>query len=194
MLLRIFALLCIVSSSCLAQKVRLLDGDLKPLKGQKSIQIEFKYDSIMIGGITPEAEYVANKKSLWEQKEPGKGADFESVWFDSRTKMHGPTFAFWFSKATGWSTKDPAAHFKMIVKTRQLEPGWTIGILGHQASFNGEAFIINTSDGTQGARLLLLDMKSKDDPNGDFQFGQVIQQAYKTGGETLGAFISKRTK
>jgi hypothetical protein len=182
------------SSPCFAQKVRLLQGDLKPLKGQKSIQIEFEYDSILIGGVTPEAEYIANKKTLWEQKEPGKGEDFESMWFDSRSEMHGPTFAFWFSKVTGWSTDDSLAPFKMIVKTRQLEPGWTIGILGHRSSFNGEALIVNSSDGRLIARLLLIDMKSRDEPNGDFQLGQVIQQAYKTGGQIAGAFILKAAR
>jgi hypothetical protein len=191
MLQRILVVLLMASLPCFAQKVRLLQGDLKPLKGQKSIQIEFEFDSILIGGVTPEAEYIANKKNLWEQKEPGKGEDFESMWFDSRSDMHEPTFAFWFSKATGWSTKDPSAPFKMIVKTRQIEPGWTIGIIDHQSSFTGEALIVNVNDGRPIARLLLMNMRSRDAPSGDFQFGKVIQQAYKTGGEITGAFILK---
>jgi hypothetical protein len=62
MLLRILVILLMISSQCFAQKVRLLQGDLKPLKGQKSIQIEFEFDSTLIGGVTPEAEYIANKK------------------------------------------------------------------------------------------------------------------------------------
>jgi hypothetical protein len=37
-----------VSSSTLAQKIKLFEGDLKPLKGEKSIRIEFSYDSMMV--------------------------------------------------------------------------------------------------------------------------------------------------
>jgi hypothetical protein len=48
--LSLFVFVLALASRSYAQKVELLEGDLSPLKSEKSIDITFTYDSIQMGG------------------------------------------------------------------------------------------------------------------------------------------------
>ena len=87
-----------MSSSTLAQKIKLVEGDLKALKGQRGIQIEFSYDSMTVGEES-EQIYVEKLKDRWNAEESGKGDEWNQNWFDSRAKLYEPAFKYYFSKA-----------------------------------------------------------------------------------------------
>jgi hypothetical protein len=54
------ALLCL-SMATQAQKLKLQDGDLSPLKGETSIAFEFAYDHMAVGKFDTEKEYIEKK-------------------------------------------------------------------------------------------------------------------------------------
>src|SRR5688572_16298853 len=94
----------VLSSSTLAQKIKLVEGDLKPLQGQKGIRIEFSYDSMIVGEESEET-YVETLKGRWNAEEAGKGDAWKRKWFDARTKLYEPAFKYSFSRESGMSTK-----------------------------------------------------------------------------------------
>jgi len=55
-----------------AQKIKLVDGDLKFLKGQDEIGVQFTYDENMKVGAGTEAEYI-DKKMAQMKKNPDRG-------------------------------------------------------------------------------------------------------------------------
>ena len=50
-----------ISLSAIAQKIKLIDGDLSPLKGETSIMAKFTYDNMSVGKFPKEADYVAKR-------------------------------------------------------------------------------------------------------------------------------------
>ena len=58
--------LCL-GTSVLAQKIKLIEGDLGALKGQTSLKTEFKYD-MSVGKFDKEADYIGGKKKELNEK------------------------------------------------------------------------------------------------------------------------------
>src|ERR1700755_3193930 len=92
--LTLLAFFLIAAMRGFGQKVKLEEGDLSPLRSEKTIAFAFTYDSMMIGsgkdaGHHPphppgpghskkemtEAEYVAKHTEDYNKKSPGKGDD-----------------------------------------------------------------------------------------------------------------------
>ncbi|HEY5750774.1 MAG TPA: hypothetical protein VIU12_32145 [Chryseolinea sp.] len=60
-----------------AQKTKIVEGSLAPLKGQKSVNTQFTYNDMLIGGKSiPEREYLEKRKGELNEKEPGRGDKF----------------------------------------------------------------------------------------------------------------------
>ena len=74
----------LISSSLFAQKIRLIEGSLDALKGQKAYNIKFVYDNMKVGRDIPENTYLQDKKTEWEGREKGKGIEFVNNWYNNR--------------------------------------------------------------------------------------------------------------
>jgi hypothetical protein len=190
---------CLVASlgnSALAQKMKLLSGSLKPLKGQKSYDIQFTYDSMTVGGDgMSEKNYLRQKKNDWEVKEPGRGSDFVEKWFFDRQRLYEPAFIKKFEHYSNLKLEDTAAKYTLIVKTKNTEGGWSVGVMGHPGEISGEMWIVDSANKSNViAKILFFEFTGKISSGGDFDMTQRIKGAYEVTGRWLGDFVRRKTK
>lgn len=191
----VIALVTALTTSAGAQKMKLIYGDLKPLKGQKSYDIIFNYDSMTVGTGTREKVYLRQKKSDWEIKEPGRGSDFVEQWFGDRKRLYEPAFIEKFEHYSYLKLADPSAKYTLIVKTINTEGGWNAGIVAHPGEITGEMWVVETADKSNViAKVSFFEFTGKVSTGGDFEMTQRIESAYEVTGRWLGDFLRRKTK
>jgi len=189
--LGVLAFIFFMSARGFGQKVFLTEGDLSPLKTEKSIDFEFTYDSITMGGKghPSEAEYVAKKTAEYNKKEPGKGDAWALKWKEDRESMYQPAFTKAFEQ---YSSLQMAAKAKytLIFKTTFTEPGFNIMVHQEPARINGVAWIVETANKTHVIAKLSVDKANGRGYWGsEFDTGQRLTEAYQEAGRGLGYFI-----
>jgi hypothetical protein len=189
-------LMVLASTSALGQKMKLLSGSLKPLKGQKSYDIQFTYDSMTVGGAgMSEKSYLRQKKTDWEMKEPGRGSDFVEKWFADRERLYEPSFIKKFEHYSKLKLEDTAAKYTLLVKTKNTEGGWSAGVVGHPGEISGEMLVVESADKINViAKILFFEFTGKVSAGGDFDMTQRIRGAYEVTGRWLGDFVRRKTK
>jgi hypothetical protein len=191
------------------QKVKLEDGDLSPLKSEKTIAFAFTYDSMMIGssehghppgpphppghghshGQQTEAEYVAKHTEDYNKKSPGKGDEWAKAWKDDRETLYEPGFIKEFEKYGGLQP-DAKSKFTLIFKTTNTEPGFNIGFMRHNAEISGVAWIVETANKSH----VIAKISVTNSPGGsffenDYATDERIATAYSEAGRGLGYYI-----
>ncbi|HEY5745084.1 MAG TPA: hypothetical protein VIU12_03315 [Chryseolinea sp.] len=178
--------------SVLAQnKVKLLQGSLKPLKEIKSFNIRFVYDSMIIGKDVPEETYLARKKKDWEEKEQGKGEEFYNMWFDYR-KLYAPWFKQSFSLFSTVKLDDADAKYTIVVRTRRTEGGWNLGIVNQAGQVEGEFIVVETADNHKVVAKIRFLASAGPSTGGDFEMFSRIQNAYQVAGKVLGEYWKEK--
>jgi hypothetical protein len=190
-----------------AQKVKLEDGDLSPLKSEKTIAFAFTYDSMSMGGghghppgphppgpghshgQQTEAEYVAKHTEEYNKKSPGKGDEWAKAWVDDRETLYEPGFTKEFEKYGGLQP-DPKSKYTLIFKTTVTEPGFNIGFMRHNAEISGVALIVETANKSH----VIAKISVTNSPGGsffenDYATDERISTAYSEAGRGLGYFI-----
>ena len=137
--------LCL-SVTAYSQKIKLIEGDVSVLKGQKSVTTEFTYDDMSVGKFPKEADYVAQKKKDLNAKETGRGDKWEQTWVSDRKERFEPQFRELFSKYAEISTVGETVPYTLIFKTVKTEPGWNIGISRAPAFIDAD---VSTRQSTQ---------------------------------------------
>ena len=185
-----------VATATYAQKIKVIEGDLKPLKGISGFSTEFSYDNMTIGkDAKKESDYLAERKGKMNEKEAGSGDRWEQAWKADRKERFEPQFRELFTKHSGMSAVDDKSPYKLIFKTTRTEPGWNIGITRVPAYIDGEAWIVDAKDpGKVLAKITILKSPGQDAWGADFETGARLQEAYAKAGKELGAFIKKQTK
>lgn len=197
-----------ISSATLAQKIKILQGDINFLEGQTSLKTEFVYDNMIIGknkGMKkPETEYRAEKKKTYNEKEPGRGDTWEQAWIADRQNRFEPQFRELFSEYSKISTVDEKAHYTLIFITTMTEPGWDVGITRMPAFIDAEVWIVETQNREHVmVKFLLTNAPGKTSgsmwalglDSSNYEVGIRLQEAYAKSGKTLGKLItSKRGK
>jgi hypothetical protein len=185
-----------ISLGGFAQKIKLIEGDLSPLKGQSSVNTEFVYDGMTVGRKNlPEADYLAQKKSDYNAKEPGKGDNWVAKWVEDRKGRFEPQFRELFNKYSEISTTDENAAYTLIFKTTATEPGYNIGISKMPAFINGELWVVDTKDKSKTlAKLTITNVPGSQFGGFDYETGARLQECYAKAGKELGAYIKKQTK
>lgn len=191
----LIAALPVLTISTFAQKRELVYGSLNGMKAQKSYSISFSYDSMFVGMQIPEKAYLENKRKVWDEKEPGKGAAFVTQWYDARKKLYEPAFIKSFEKFSLLKLNDKDAKYTMILKTSYVEAGWNIGVVGHAGEIGGELWIVESADTSKIAAIItLFECLGTDSYGGDFEMPRRIQSAYASAGKWLGEFIRRKAK
>jgi hypothetical protein len=192
-----------------AQKVKLEDGDLSPLKSEKTMAFAFTYDSMLIGssghghppgpphppgpghshGQQTEAEYVAKHTEEYNKKSPGKGDEWAKAWNDDRETLYEPGFIKEFEKYGGLQP-DPKSKFTLIFKTTNTEPGFNVGFMRHNAEISGIAWIVETANKSH----VIAKISVTNSPGGsffenDYATDERISTAYSEAGRGLGYYI-----
>lgn len=190
---RLLVILMVLSTSAAAQN--LISGSLKGLKKEKSYNIKFTYDSMIVGSDTPEEQYLERKKNEWEAKEPGKGSAFVSQWFVDRQRLFEPAFILNFEYYTNLKLKDENAKYTLIVKTQRTEGGWNVGVASHTGEIGGELWITESADPSRViAKIAFSEFRGKFFTGGDFEMTARIKSAYAIAGRWLGDFIRRKAK
>ncbi|RAW01056.1 hypothetical protein [Pseudochryseolinea flava] len=193
---KILLIFCLaVATTGFSQKVKLVEGSLKALKGETVITTEFTYDDMKIGkdGLTEE-DYIARKKKDYDAKEVGRGDKWEKAWFADRKERFEPQFNELFEKHAKVATKGQSK-YTIIFKTTRTEPGWNVGVARAAARIDGEAWVIETANPLNViAKITVTNAPGRDAMGYDFDTGYRIQEAYAKSGKEIGKLIIAQTK
>jgi len=184
-----------LSLTSYGQKIKLLEGDLGVLKGQKGVRAEFTYDHMAVGKFADEAEYIEKKKAEYDKKEPGRGDKFEAAWVADRQDRFEPQFRELFSKYSDMTTVDDSSPYTLIFKTVKTEPGWNIGISSSPAYIDAEVWIVDSKNPDKVvAKISVTKSPGRTVMGYDFDTGARLQEAYAKAGKEVGAFIKGKAK
>jgi len=177
-----------------AQRIKLVDGNLKFLKGVTDLNLQYSYDDMKVGKYS-EKEYVAKKTEEYNKKEDGRGDKWAKMWTEDREKRFEPKFEELFNKYL--NKKDVIAEqnnrdaeYTLILHTYFTEPGYYIGISSAPASINCEAIFVKTSN--PNTVLAKIDIKKSPGNSGaGWDTGERIKEAYAKTGKELAKFLLK---
>ncbi len=103
-------------------------GNFTFLEGQKTLNIEFKYDGMTINkNKESEEDYVNSRVDKLNKKKSGKGDEFAEQWISGRSESYEPRFLTNFNEFTkkgkiqGGSFPD--SEITLVVTSTQLWPG-----------------------------------------------------------------------
>ena len=192
--LTLFVFVLTLTCQLYAQKIELIEGDLSSLKAEKSIDINFTYDSITMGGKghPSESEYVAKKTAEYNKKEAGKGDAWAKSWKDDRESLYQPAFTKIFQQMSGLEM-NAKAKYTLIFKTIYTEPGFNIMVHQEPAQINGIALIVESANKSHiVAKLSVNKAKGRSFWGNDFNSGERLAEAYEAAGSQLGYWIKSK--
>ena len=183
----------LISASAFAQKIKLIEGDLSPLKGETALGVKFTYDDMRVGKFDHESDYVAKKTEEYNKKEPGRGDTWAKSWVRDREERYEPRFIELFEKETEMtlSRKKPAK-YTLIFKTNFTEPGYYIYVSKKNALINAEAWIVETANEKVIAKISVEKVPGRTFGGYDYDTGVRITECYADAGKHLGKFIKKK--
>jgi hypothetical protein len=183
-----------ISCTTFAQRLKVVEGSLRPLKGEQNIATDFTYNDMVVGKEYTEEEYIKRKKEDYDKKEPGRGDKWEKAWIADRKERFEPKFKELFEKHSKLTVTDNAK-YTLIFHTTRTEPGWNVGVMRVPARIDGEIMIVETSDpGNVIARLTIANAPGQDAWGYDYDTGLRLQEAYAKSGKEIGKLIVKEAR
>jgi hypothetical protein len=187
-------LLLILACSAYGQRgIKLISGSIDELKGQTTLNFEFAYDEVRVGKFADEKDYIDKKKAEYNKKEPGKGDKWEQDWKSDRPNRLEPKFVEGFGKFDITAKAD--SKYTLIFNTTFIEPGFNVGVARKNASLNGIATLVLTTDKTKVVAKITADNVINYGNamwGADFDTGVRLEGVYKSAGELISKFISKK--
>lgn len=174
-----------------AQRIKLDEGNLSPLKNEKAINVEFTYDNMKVGKYDKEEDYIAKKKEEYNKKEASKGDAWAQNWVNDRDARFEPKFNELFEKSSDITAgPNKNAKYTLIFKTIFTEPGFNIAVMRKNAEINAEAWIVETANKSNVIAKISVDRAQGRTFGGyDFDTGGRIAEAYADAGKALGRFV-----
>lgn len=186
--------LLILSLTGYAQEVDLTKGDLSFLKGETTINIEFSFEKMAVGDFSKEAEYIKKKIEEYNTKEAGTGDSWAVKWEDDKKNRFPPKFILGFTNLSKM-TVSADAKYSLIVNTRAMEPGYSIGISKRNAGIDGTITLVETTNRKKILAVLYFERPPENKWRGAaFDAGSRIADAYYLTGQKAGKFIIKNNK
>lgn len=194
----LFALL-FISTVAMAQKMKVIKGDFKNLKGISEYNLEFDYTNLKVDKFKTEEEFLADKMKKRDDKE-GTAEEFKENWFADRANRYEPKFIESFNKRfdKGEVKVDKglsSAKYIMKVKTTWISPGYNVAISRKPAKVDATIYIY---DAANPSKELLVVSYEKSPGNGavgfDFNSGYRISEAYAKLAKEFAAHIQKKAK
>lgn len=174
-----------------AQKIKILQGDLKPLQNEEFINVKFVYDNMQVGQMTEEA-YLAKKVAEFNEKEAGRGDRWLISWKDDRAALFEPKFIELFNKSGDIVINNSPQKYTMIFHTTFTEPGFNIGIARANAYINAVVSVVETENPDNLiAKVQILNAPGRGSTGLDFATGPRIMEAYAVSGKQLAKTINK---
>jgi hypothetical protein len=171
------------------QELTLEDGSFKILMQEKTVSLQFTYDSLQVGKYKIEADYVNKKVTEINKKYPGKGDEWAKEWIAQRKEKFEPAFTDAFKKSSSLNISD-SAKYTLIFHTSFIEQGFSsAGILVHKnPEVKGELILIERADKNKIiAKAKIIKAMGKAGPH--FETGDHVDEAYFEAGNASGPFI-----
>lgn len=191
----LFSIFIIAAGSVTAQKLK--SGDLKMLKGQTVLNIQYDYSKMMVGKKTAD-EYVKEGTADRNKKKAGSGDEWAGKWISDRTERFQPTFEKNFNGKIsdgGASVKDGAtdAKYTLVVRVTFYEPGFQSGVgVSKPASLNMIIDVVETAAPDKVLASVAYDkIQSKNMMGYDFDTGARVQSCFDRAGDDYGKFFMK---
>ncbi len=185
-----------------AQKFTEGDESLAFLKGETSLNLEYRYDNMMVGKITEE-EYKKEKIADFNSKQPGKGERWAEKWVNSREMVYEPMFEelinkLLFKGKTGVTAgkKQSNAKYTLVVKTTMMEPGFNAVVMKVDPQCNFEFEIVENATKKVMAKAELKRVMGivMNDNDWAFDPSNRIKECYAKAGKVWGKKLAKVLK
>lgn len=177
-------------------QVRVKKGDIKVLKGQKTVGIKFTYDKMAVGKFKKENDYIKKKVAEYNEKEAGRGDTWKEAWLSDRASRFQPKFldlaAKYTDKAGLQFADDPSGtKYTIIVNTDFTEPGFNVVVMRKNAEIRTTIKIVETETQKVVATMTAAGQGRTFGGN-DWDTGVRIAEAYAKTGKEFGKYLSKK--
>ncbi len=175
-----------------AQKIKLIDGDLSPLKSEKSITLAFSYDNMKVGRFNRDEDYINSRTEDLNKKETGRGDSWAKSWVADRNARFEPKFTELYEKYSVLAPNQNAK-YTLIFKTTFTEPGFNVGVMKKNALIDGEAWIVETANPSHViAKISVMKSPGRTFWGSDYDTGVRIEEAYAAAGKAVGKFLKDK--
>jgi hypothetical protein len=172
-----------------AQETTMEQGSFKILFEEKTVDLQFTYDSLQVGKYKVESDYVNKKVTEMNNKEAGKGDAWDKEWITQRKEKFEPAFTDAFKTSSGLKISNEAK-YTLIFHTTYIEQGFSsAGILVHKnPEVRGELILVETNDKSKIiAKATITKATGKAGPH--FETGDHVDEAYYEAGIAAGPFV-----
>lgn len=182
-----------------SQKVKVIEGSFKNLKGISAYNLEFDYTNVQIPKYDSEEEFLEDKMAKRDEKEPGSGEIFKASWFSDREERYEPKFIESFNKRFDDGEvkvgKDIDAKYTMKIHTTMMWAGYNVGIVRKNSKVEVTVSVYETDN---PSNVLWMATYKKVEGSGamgyDFDSGYRISEAYAKLAKTIAKNIKKKAK
>ena len=196
-LMLIVVLLC--TTLMFSQKVKVTKGDFKNLKGITAYNLEFDYSNLSIPKYKSEEEFLEDKMSKRDEKDPESGEKFKESWFADRENRYEPKFIESFNKRFDdgevKAGKDIGAAYTMKVHTTLMYAGYNVGVVRQNSKIEATISVYKTGEPNN---VIFAAEYTKVEGSGamgyDFDSGYRISEAYAKLAKELASNIQKKAK
>ncbi len=196
----IFQVLLLFAASPALLGQTLLSGDIRVLRAERRINLQYDYSGMAVGEFATEEAYIAHRKA---EKTKEAGLSFEewlSKWTGNRTSIFQPQFEKALNaeldkygvRAMQYSD-NPA--YTLIVHTTFTEIGWSGFGAKKDAVIDLTITLVKTT--SLNEKLAVIDLRKMKSRRELFHYGQTydaslrVGSCYERAGEDLGEFIVK---
>jgi hypothetical protein len=197
-LIFIFSLFVLSLTNAVAQKVVSISGDIKVLKGETKLKVEYDFSKFMVGDYSDEQAYLAKKKADVSKKDgPEKAEEWEKAWKASRETRYQPKFQELFNEQAkdipmNISPENKDAKYTLILKTTFIEPGFNVGVMKKPSYINVEYIFVETANPSNVvAKYSASNIPGSQVMGYDFDAGSRIAESYAKAGKMIGGYVKK---
>ena len=189
----------IFSTESLLGQCKLKSGDVKLLKGQTSINLQYDYSSMAVGKFKTEDDYLKDKVADMNKKKAGSGDEWETKWKGDRESRFQPMFVKNLNDElkkyqVTCAEKAADAKYTLIVHTTFTEPGFNAVVGGIRKNANVTLMVDLVETANPSAVIANIELKNVQSANMmgyDYDTGGRIQSCYDRAGGELGKFLAK---
>jgi hypothetical protein len=199
--LRILLLTGIFSLAAVSMfaQCKLKSGDVKVLKGQSTVNLQYDYSNMAVGKYKNEQDYVNDRVAEMNKKKAGSGDEWAEKRKTDRTARFQPMFEKNLNMEVdkfkvSFKENETEVKYTLIVRTTFTEPGFNavVGGIRKNAYISLMCDIVESAN--PGVTIASIEMKNEQSVNMmgyDYDTGARIQSCYDRAGEDLGKFLAK---
>jgi len=187
-----------ITSVVSAQKMKVVSGDFKFLKGQKELNLVMDYSQMKFykENMNEEAYIKKRENDISADKGTAEAEKWKNDWEHSKNNTFVEKFLASMNKNTSIKTSEnnSQAKYTLIVETVWIYPGWFGGVMKQPAKVNTVLKFIETANPS----VVLLEITSNN-ALGDSYIGVAntndrIAEGYAKTAKSLGKMLSKKVK